>query len=91
LVADDFGRLGRAWREADYEATDLETVIQDLLTGQYSNPFRVVAFNTAERWSKMFPKKLPVNCAVAAIYRCASSPLRFVTSSKVTRSPIGAS
>jgi hypothetical protein len=30
LVADDFGRLGRAWREADYEVTDLETVIQDL-------------------------------------------------------------
>ena len=52
LVADDFGRLGRAWREADYEATDLETVIQDLLTGQYSNPIRVVAFNTAERWSE---------------------------------------
>ena len=52
LVADDFGRLGRSWRESDYEATDLETVIQDLLTGQYKNPFRVVAFNTAERWSE---------------------------------------
>jgi hypothetical protein len=52
LVADDFGRLGRAWPEADYETTDLETVIQDLLTGQYSNPVRVVAFNTAERWSE---------------------------------------
>jgi hypothetical protein len=51
LVADDFGRLGRAWRESDYEATDLETVIQDLLTGQYTHPIRVVAFNTAERWS----------------------------------------
>jgi hypothetical protein len=51
LVADDFGKLGRAWREADYEATDLETVIQNLLTGQYRNPVRVVAFNTAERWS----------------------------------------
>jgi hypothetical protein len=52
LVADDFGRLGRAWREVDYEATDLETVIRDLLSGQYSNPIRVVAFNTAERWSE---------------------------------------
>ena len=51
LVADDFGRLGRAWREADYEATDLETVIEDLLSGQY-NPIRVVAFNTEERWSE---------------------------------------
>jgi hypothetical protein len=52
LVAEDFGRLGRAWREADYEATDLETVIQDLLSGQYNNPIRVVAFNTEERWSE---------------------------------------
>jgi hypothetical protein len=52
LVADDFGTPGRAWVEADYETTDLETVIQDLLTGQYSNPIRVVAFNTAERWSE---------------------------------------
>ena len=52
LVADDFGKTGRAWRETDLEATDLETVIQDLLTGQYHNPIRVVAFNTAERWSE---------------------------------------
>jgi len=52
LVAEDFGKLGRAWREADYEATDLETVIEDLLSGQYNNPIRVVAFDTAERWSE---------------------------------------
>ena len=52
LVADDFGKLGRAWREADYEGMDLETVIQDLLSGQYKNPIRVVAFNTEERWSE---------------------------------------
>jgi hypothetical protein len=52
LVAEDFGRLGRAWREADYEATDRETVIEDLLSGQYNNPIRVVAFNTEERWSE---------------------------------------
>jgi hypothetical protein len=52
LVAEDFGKLGRAWREADYEATDLETVIEDLLSGQYNNPICVVAFNTAERWSE---------------------------------------
>ncbi|MEY9235678.1 hypothetical protein ABIF68_004066 [Bradyrhizobium japonicum] len=35
LVADDFGRAGSAWREADMETADLETVIQDLLTGEY--------------------------------------------------------
>ena len=51
LVADHLGRLGDVWREADCEATDPETVIQDLLTGQYNDPIRVVAFNTAEGWS----------------------------------------
>jgi hypothetical protein len=52
LVIDDFGRNGRAWREADVEATDLETVILDMLEGQYKNPVRVVGFNTAEGWSQ---------------------------------------
>ena len=52
LVMDDLGRLGRIWTEADAETTDLETVISDLLTGQYSSPVRVVAFNTAKRWSE---------------------------------------
>lgn len=52
LVADDFGRIGRAWIEADNEGTDLETVLQDLMSGQYNNPIRVIAFNTAERWSE---------------------------------------
>jgi hypothetical protein len=52
LVVDDFGRNGRAWRETDVESTDLETVILDMLEGQYKNPVRVVAFNTAEKWSQ---------------------------------------
>jgi hypothetical protein len=51
LAADDFGKIGRAWSRPT-ETTNLETVIQDLLTGQYSNPIRVIAFNTAERWSE---------------------------------------
>jgi hypothetical protein len=52
LVVNDFGRRGGAYCETDVEATDLETVIQDLLDGQYSNPVRVVSFNTAEGWSR---------------------------------------
>jgi hypothetical protein len=52
LVVDDFGRNGRIYREADVETTDLETVILDLLEGQYKDPVRVVAFNTAEKWSQ---------------------------------------
>jgi hypothetical protein len=52
LVVDDFGPHGRAWRETDVETTDLETVIVDLVDGQYKNPARVVGFNTAEGWSQ---------------------------------------
>jgi ATP dependent DNA ligase C terminal region len=49
---DDFGRSGRAWRETDVEVTDLETVLLDVLEGQYKNPLRVVGFNTVEKWSE---------------------------------------
>jgi hypothetical protein len=52
LVLDDLGPNGRIWPEADFETTDLETVTVRLLTGQYKNPIRVVAFNTAEGWSR---------------------------------------
>jgi hypothetical protein len=52
LVLNDFGRLGRAYCEASEDRSDLETTISDLIAGQYDNPVRVVAFNTAERWSE---------------------------------------
>ena len=53
LVKDDFGgRLGRAWRETDEEDTDRETLIRDLMDDQYGNPARIVAFNTAQGWSR---------------------------------------
>jgi hypothetical protein len=52
LVLDDFGKIGRAYREADEEASDIETIITSMLSGQYTKPMRVVAFNTAEGWSR---------------------------------------
>jgi hypothetical protein len=52
LVLDDLGRNGRVWPEADAETTDRETIIVDLLTGQYKDPVRVIGFNTVEGWSQ---------------------------------------
>jgi hypothetical protein len=53
LVLDDFGgRLGRAWRETDEENTDREMLIRDLMDDQYGSPVRIVAFNTAQGWSR---------------------------------------
>jgi hypothetical protein len=50
-VLEDFGPLGRAWRETDEECADRETLIRDLLSGEYM-PVRIVVFNTAEGWSR---------------------------------------
>ena len=52
LVVNDFGSLGRAFIETDLAEADRETVIRNFLSGQYSNALRVIAFNTAERWSR---------------------------------------
>lgn len=52
LVLDCLGRNGCVWRETDGEQVDLESVITDLMSGQYNDPSRVIAFNTAERWSR---------------------------------------
>jgi hypothetical protein len=52
LVINNFGNLGTAFPETDVDKADLETLIGDLMSGQYSDPVRVVAFNTAEGWSQ---------------------------------------
>ena len=52
LVLDDFGRLGKAWRETDEAGANRSTLVRNLLDGQYENPVRIVAFNTAEGWSR---------------------------------------
>jgi hypothetical protein len=52
LVLDDFGRVGRAYREVDENEADKETLIRNMLSGEYEKPVRVVAFNTSEGWSR---------------------------------------
>ena len=52
LVLNDFGRLGRAYVETDEVKADEATIVENILSGQYSQPLRVVAFNTAEGWAR---------------------------------------
>ena len=52
LVLDDFGNLGRAYRETDEEASDRDTIVRNLISGEYKKPVRVVAFNTSEGWAR---------------------------------------
>ena len=53
IVLNYFGsRLGRAYAETGEDEADENTIIENILNGQYSHPLRVVAFNTAEGWSR---------------------------------------
>ena len=52
IVLDDFGNSGRAYRETAEEAADFNTVVDDLIAGQFNNPVRVIAFNVSEGWSR---------------------------------------
>jgi hypothetical protein len=52
LVIDSFSS-GTVYRETGIEEADLESVLSDLLSGQYNSPVRVVAFNMLEHWPPM--------------------------------------
>jgi hypothetical protein len=52
MVLNDFGPLGRAYVEIGEAEADETTIIENILSGEYSRPLRVVAFNTAEGWSR---------------------------------------
>ena len=52
IVLNDFGELGRAYVETDEAEADETTIIENILSGQYSCPLQVVAFNTSEGWSR---------------------------------------
>jgi hypothetical protein len=57
---------GAPWRETNAQDTDLD--IDDLLEGQYSNPVRIIGFNTTEGWSRDVSEDL----AHELRQRCAS-------------------
>jgi hypothetical protein len=52
IVVEDFGANGRSFLETDVAEADLDTIIRNMISGEYRNPLRVVAFNTAEGWSR---------------------------------------
>src|ERR1700679_3656412 len=89
LVVDRFGPLGTAYRETDVVRTDLETTITDLMSGQFSDPVRVIAFNTAERWAQDVSKDIASKSSLAAISMVTTFRKRFRTLSSATLVPTG--
>jgi hypothetical protein len=57
-VVDRFGGFGSVYRETEVERTDLETIFTDLMSGQFNDPVRVVAFNTLEHWAQDVSKDI---------------------------------
>ena len=52
VVLEDYGKIGRAYCEVDEEKADREILIRRLVEGQYDDVVRIVAFNTAQGWSR---------------------------------------
>ncbi|WLB24236.1 hypothetical protein [Bradyrhizobium japonicum] len=67
LVADDFGRAGSAWREADLEIADLEAVIQDLIAGDIASRSGSCLSTRRSAGRKMSLRMSPAKSDIAAI------------------------
>jgi hypothetical protein len=52
IVLNDFRKLGSAYVETDEAEANESTVVSNIIGGVYSNPLRVIAFNTHEGWSR---------------------------------------
>jgi hypothetical protein len=52
VVLEDFGKIGRAYREVDEEKGDRETLVRHLIEGQHEHVVRIIAFNTAQGSSR---------------------------------------
>ena len=84
LVIDRFSGLGTVYRETEVERADLQTIIADLMSGQFNDPFRIVAFNTLEHWSE--DNISPSKFKPAATSKASRSPSIFGTS--LTPTPV---
>jgi hypothetical protein len=76
LVLNDFAGAfgGLAWPETDVGDSDRATVVRHLLEGQYSSPVRIVAFNTAEGWSRDASDEIAAELAQACADRGETPP-----------------
>ena len=43
IVVEDFGDLGRSFRETDIAEADHDTIVRNMISGEYSHPLRVVS------------------------------------------------
>ncbi|SFV19444.1 hypothetical protein [Bradyrhizobium arachidis] len=85
LVLEEF-RDGAAFRETD-EGVTYSTLIGDMLTGQYDQVLRIVAFNPVEGWSRDVSEDIAreLNRRIAAEGHEISDALRDFVESQLGR------
>ena len=66
LVVEDFGVLGRAYRETDERYADFDAIVANILRGDYSAPAQVIAFNVREGWAR----EVSAEIARALVAKC---------------------
>jgi len=74
LVLDDY-ETGLAFVETPPAEADRKTIVRNFLSGQYTNALRVVAFNTAEGWSRTCRRTSPARCSSAPSTPTTISPM----------------
>jgi hypothetical protein len=85
FVIDRFGGLGSVYRETEVERTGFETIITDLMSGQFNDPIRVVAFNTLEHWSEGVSADIALEIQTVAAFKAPASPSISKTSLPTTQ------
>ena len=74
LVIDRF-RGNTVYRETEVERTDLETIIADLISGQFNDPVRIVAFKSiGPRTSRNISPSKFKPAAISKAPPCRSTP-----------------
>lgn len=58
LVIERVSRPGGVCYETEIERTDVETIVADLTGWRFSDPVRVIAFNTLEHWSQDISREI---------------------------------
>jgi hypothetical protein len=84
LVINNYGNFGPAFAETGVGEADRETTIADLMSGQYSEPVRVVAFNIAEHWAEDASEDVAREICAALILPAVLCPRRSRRSSTAT-------
>lgn len=92
LVLEDFGaRAGCSWRETDEQGSDRETVIRDLLSGQYAYRLGSSPSTPSKAGWGTPPQRLPMSWRNVQSIQMRRSPRRWKHSSRPMRHGVSSS